>query len=180
MSESTKHYRCRHIFTDGHRCGSKSLRNETFCYYHHNACRPLMQRHENVVPNRKSTFDLPAFEDRTAVQSAIHLVAARLATNQLDSRRAGLLLYAMQIALQTHPRLPIAAPVPPEDLVNDITLHPTLGHIAPESEFNEPEPEKGFADAMFELSDQESKAALLNYSAANPAAPETVPAYRTT
>ena len=30
-----KRYRCRHIFIDGRRCGSPSLRREPFCYYHH-------------------------------------------------------------------------------------------------------------------------------------------------
>jgi hypothetical protein len=29
---ATKSYPCRHIFADGHRCGSKSLRTEAFCY----------------------------------------------------------------------------------------------------------------------------------------------------
>ena len=34
-------HQCRHIFTDGHRCGSVSLRNEAFCYYHHNFRQPV-------------------------------------------------------------------------------------------------------------------------------------------
>ena len=35
-----KKYYCRHIFTDGHRCGSPALRNQHFCYYHHATRRP--------------------------------------------------------------------------------------------------------------------------------------------
>ena len=31
---------CRHIFTDGHRCGSPCLRREPFCFYHHTARPP--------------------------------------------------------------------------------------------------------------------------------------------
>ncbi len=157
MPETTKHFRCRHIFTDGRRCGSKCLRNETFCYYHHNACRPLMQRHAAVEANPKAAFELPPFEDRTAVQAAIHQVASRLATNQINPRRAGLLLYAMQIALQTHPRLPVAAPAPADELVEDTTLHPTLGHIAPESEFVDPPVARSFTESIFEAWERESR-----------------------
>ncbi len=36
-----KRYQCRHIFTDGHRCGSPCLRHEDFCYYHHTTRRPV-------------------------------------------------------------------------------------------------------------------------------------------
>ncbi|RSL15183.1 hypothetical protein EDE15_0661 [Edaphobacter aggregans] len=34
-----KRYQCRHIFTDGHSCGSPCLRHEDFCYYHHTTRR---------------------------------------------------------------------------------------------------------------------------------------------
>ena len=36
----TRQYQCRHIFTDGHRCGSICLRGEPFCYYHHTTRKP--------------------------------------------------------------------------------------------------------------------------------------------
>ena len=29
-----RRFQCRHIFTDGHRCGSPCLRGEEFCFYH--------------------------------------------------------------------------------------------------------------------------------------------------
>ena len=50
--QTPKRFQCRHIFTDGHRCGSPTLLVEThdatlpdrthedFCYYHHTTRRP--------------------------------------------------------------------------------------------------------------------------------------------
>ena len=32
-ADNPKRYQCRHIFTDGHRCGSPCLRGEELCYY---------------------------------------------------------------------------------------------------------------------------------------------------
>ena len=86
-------YQCRHIFTDGHRCGSRSLRGEYFCYYHHQTRRPV----ENLRERRghQSTFDLPLPEDRSAIQAAIGQVIQRIALNEIDPRRAGLILYAL-------------------------------------------------------------------------------------
>ena len=48
---------CRHIFTDGHRCGSPSLTDELFCYYHHTTRKPLANPKDRR--RRQSTFDLP-------------------------------------------------------------------------------------------------------------------------
>jgi hypothetical protein len=53
-----KHYHCRHIFTDGHRCGSNSLRNEDFCFYHHNTRRPKPA--PDLYPNPLHLRNAPA------------------------------------------------------------------------------------------------------------------------
>src|SRR5580658_1203488 len=92
---NSKHFQCRHIFADGHRCGSKCLRKENFCFYHYRSHKP------NILPDYTDTlscFELPAFEDRSSIQAAITLIAQRIASGNLDSKRAGLLLYAAQIA----------------------------------------------------------------------------------
>ncbi len=39
-----KPYQCRHLFTDGHQCGSPALRGEELCYFHHTARRPNPRR----------------------------------------------------------------------------------------------------------------------------------------
>ena len=139
-----KRYLCRHIFTDGHRCGSICLRGEHFCYYHHTTRRPAANPKQRR--SRRATFDLPLPEDRSAVQASIGLVLQRIAANDIDPRRASLILYGLSIAASN---LPKAAPhsashsrnrsTPPPEQVEEITTHPDLGTLAPQSEFNPPE-----------------------------------------
>src|ERR1700716_2358259 len=54
----TKQYQCRHIFTDGHRCGSPCLRGEDLCYYHHTTRKPVADPQQRRV--RRSAFELPS------------------------------------------------------------------------------------------------------------------------
>ncbi len=140
-----KRYLCRHIFTDGHRCGSICLRGEHFCYYHHTTRRPAANPKQRR--SRRATFELPLPEDRSAVQASIGLVLQRIAANDIDPRRASLILYGLSIAASN---LPKAAPhsasqsrnrntTPPPEQVEEITTHPDLGTLAPQSEFNPPE-----------------------------------------
>jgi hypothetical protein len=99
-----KRYQCRHIFTDGHRCGSPCLRQEDFCYYHHTTRRPVQDPRQRQI--RTALFDLPMPEDRAAIQRSIGEVLRRIARNEIDRRRAGLLLYGLQIASTNLPRDP--------------------------------------------------------------------------
>jgi hypothetical protein len=140
MQAKTKRYQCRHIFTAGHRCGSPSLRNEHFCYYHHTTRKAAPK----VRPLAPFEFELPIPEDRAAIQQALGEVLHRIATNQIDSRRAGLLLYGLQIAAcilpkperpaKNQPRKP--EPQPVEEIID----HPELGLLAPETEFSHRDP----------------------------------------
>src|SRR5207253_8270328 len=107
MQEATKQYQCRHIFTDGHRCGSPCLRGEDLCYYHHTTRKPIANPHERR--GRRSTFDLPLPEARSAIHHSIGQALRRIAANEIDPRRAGLLLYGLQIASLNLPK-PAAAP----------------------------------------------------------------------
>src|SRR6185312_6614130 len=81
MPEEPKRYQCRHIFTDGRRCGSPSLRHEELFYYHHTPRHPVENPAERSA--RHAHFDLPLPEDRSAIQSAIGQVLQRIARNQL-------------------------------------------------------------------------------------------------
>ncbi len=136
----TGKYQCRHILTDGHRCASPCLRQEEFCYYHHTSRRPVENpRHRR---SRRSTFHLPLPEDRSAIQSSIGEVLRRIASNDIDPRRAGLLLYGLQIASGNLP----PAPAPNKkssydntsEIVEEITIDPTHGPIAPRAEIERP------------------------------------------
>jgi len=77
----SKHFQCRHILADGHRCGSKCLRGEQFCYYHHTTRRPAPKHGsctpQPEMPDTMSRFDLPLPEDRSAIQASSWPAALR-------------------------------------------------------------------------------------------------------
>ena len=130
ISTARARFQCRHIHADGRRCGSPALRAEDFCYFHHSSRKPTskpLRRH-----SRRSAFDLPLPEDRTAIQLSIGEVLRRIASNDVDPRRAGLLLYGLQIASANlpHPRHPAPEPAP----VDEFLLDPALGPLAPPAE----------------------------------------------
>ena len=119
----TPRFQCRHVFTDGRRCGSPALRTQNFCYFHHTSRAPIQD-----APTRKrrqSTFQLPNpadLSERSGIQHTIGLILRRIATNEVDPRRAGLLLYGLQIA-----SLNLGKSKPPTgsaDIVDDITIDP--------------------------------------------------------
>jgi hypothetical protein len=135
-----RRYQCRHIFTDGHRCGSICLRDEEFCYYHHTTRRPIQNPRARRC--RQSTFDLPITDpnDRTGLQSAIIEVLRRIAANDIDPRRAGLLLYGLQIASLNLPKPQTTQrdrKIEQPDTVEEITTHPELGILAPKTDIDE-------------------------------------------
>ncbi len=133
-TETPKQYQCRHIFTDGHRCGSPCLRGEDLCYYHHTTRKPAP--HPRTRRGHRSTFEIPLPEDRSAIQQSIGEVLCRIASNDIDPRRAGLLLYGLQIASLNLPRPATHrnAKLEPVEIVEEITTHPELGVLAPRAE----------------------------------------------
>src|SRR5260370_12993081 len=133
-TEATKQYQCRHIFTDGCRCASPCLRQQEFCYYHHTTRRPIANPRQRR--SRRSTFHLPLPEDRSAIQASIGEVLRRIAANDIDPRRAGLLLYGLQIASLNLPKPATHHNAKPEpaEIVEEITTHPELGVLAPRAE----------------------------------------------
>jgi hypothetical protein len=133
-TETPKQYQCRHIFTDGHRCSSPCLRQEEFCYYHHTTRRPVANPKQRR--SRRSTFHLPLPEDRSAIQASIGEVLQRIAANDIDPRRAGLLLYGLQIASLNLPK-PQTLTKPEPQTVEEITIDPALGFLAPRTDISE-------------------------------------------
>ena len=89
-------YQCHHIFPDDHRCGSPRMRSEQFCYYHHDSRRPVVRPHERLA--RRTTFSLFTPTDFDAIQESLGELLVRIAAKDIDPRRAGLLLYCLQIS----------------------------------------------------------------------------------
>jgi hypothetical protein len=85
---------CTYIFPDGHTCGSPALRGQYHCYFHHPSRRPT-----NPYPRRTQRgFALAAPRTHREFQSALSEVIQRLASNKLDTKRGGLLVYLLQMA----------------------------------------------------------------------------------
>src|SRR5712672_1543134 len=134
-TEQPKQYQCRHIFTDGRRCSSPCLRQQEFCYYHHTTRRPIAEPRQRR--SRRATFHLALPEDRSAIQASIGEVLQRIAANDIDPRRAGLLLYGLQIASLNLPKTPPAKLTESQaesHTVEEIITDPELGILAPRTE----------------------------------------------
>jgi hypothetical protein len=165
IEQAEPKYRCRHILTDGHRCLSPCLRGEEFCYYHHTTRRPVANPRQRR--SRRSAFELPNPEDRAAIQSSIGEVLRRIAANDIDPRRAGLLLYGLQIASSNLPKAKFAPASSGEDsterdtyagnapnTVEEIVLDPTLGILAPRTQYSQDRP-KGYIGLLLDHLDQQ-------------------------
>jgi hypothetical protein len=146
-------FHCRHIFTDGLRCGSFCLRGEEFCYYHHNSRRPVSTQELQHRKLHREEFVLPNLEDRSAIQAAISDVLQRITSNEIDPRRAGLLLYGLQIASLN---LPKPGPnVYAAETVEEVVEDATFGPIAPRAEKSQETRKKSVTDLLLEELDRE-------------------------
>ena len=146
---------CRHIFADGRRCGSPALRSPggsseaslPFCYFHHNSRRPIQDA--PTRRRRQSRFTLPNPEDRSAIQQGLAQVLQRIASNEIDPRRAGLLLYGFQIASLNLPRPD--PNVKPKEPVCEVIHDPVHGLLAPPAELGHDEPMGSAQRLLMEL-----------------------------
>lgn len=77
--------RCEHIKSNGVRCGSPALRDRRFCYFHYNLIGPRV----NVFP---------LLEDGNAIQLELSEIIRLLLEQRIDTKRAAVMLYALQIA----------------------------------------------------------------------------------
>ena len=80
--------RCEHIHLTGMRCGSPALRGKAHCYYHTEVCR------ERPV----TAANIPALDHALNIQQTTRDLMTQIIAGQLDTKRCGLLLYALQIA----------------------------------------------------------------------------------
>jgi hypothetical protein len=100
MSSSSDRYSdeaCQQIKLDGEPCRSAALRGKKFCYYHlHAGPPPKDASNPGVIPQVQ--FHLPLLDDATSIQATISLVCEHLLHRRLEPKKAGILLYAMQVA----------------------------------------------------------------------------------
>jgi hypothetical protein len=116
---------CRHIRTNGLRCRAFALRDKPFCYphekanAHHRNLKPQPDRsivihdqHNDPDYLRKNPLvadyydlkpkalhlDFPPLEDRQSIQVALSMLLTALAQDRIDAKRAGPILYGLQVA----------------------------------------------------------------------------------
>ena len=175
-------YQCRHIKPDGRRCGSPSLRSEHFCYYHHTGRRagPRQPQVTTAIARKSSTFQLPSPADlaeHSGVALALGLILHKIAHNEIDPRRAGLLLYGLQIASVNLKR----NYTPPSETLclEDIAFDKDLGPMAPEAELGSNEPKSVIQQLIekFESQAEFESQADCKASPGQPAMDSTCPTY---
>jgi hypothetical protein len=128
--------RCHHVKVNGTQCGSPALRGKCYCYFHINyrhlgAYGVKLRGHRNPFAGR-----FPVLEDANSIQAAVMQVIRLILAQQIDSKEAGLLLYALQIASSNLQRLRL------EPLHYEVVVDPLLvgysrigGHPTREEQF---------------------------------------------
>jgi hypothetical protein len=116
---------CRHIMPSGAKCHALALGGKSYCYYHTRlhtfATRP--------DPSPLDNLKIPVLEDRSAIQLALAHVLDALGSSRLDAKRAGLYLYALQIALQSVQQ---PSTIHPRSVVPSMTVSPAGEELGPE------------------------------------------------
>ncbi len=99
---------CHHILppsdsAPAHTCGSPALRGESFCFYHHPTRTSVPSRADQQARLRerrlaRRTISLPLPRNRAELFKSFNYVISLVAANQIDLRRASLLLKALKTA----------------------------------------------------------------------------------
>ena len=80
--------RCRWVKQDGTGCGSPQIRKHIYCF-----------AHKQMMEARALALRLPAPEDANAIQISLMRVQKALIDDTISTKKAGLLLYSLQLAL---------------------------------------------------------------------------------
>jgi len=104
--QTASDYECQHVRPSGRKCEATAIRGHRFCYFHlqtrrsQSAITPAEAvANGATAPAPAATIlTLPMLEDRSAIQLVITDLLRALAANQIDTKRASLLLYGLQIA----------------------------------------------------------------------------------
>jgi hypothetical protein len=116
--------KCRHIKPNGLRCDSPALKQAHFCYFHSKI------HTVGAEPNLKyGPMLLPAPEGSAAIMLSIAKINDALLSGRIDTKRAGLLLYSMQIASQ---HLESHDPSDVDQTIETMTIAPNGDELAPE------------------------------------------------
>ncbi len=88
LAQANEAPRCRWVKQDGTTCGSPQIRRHIYCY-----------AHKQMMEARAMALCLPALEDANAIQIALMRVQKALIDDTITAKKAGLLLYSLQLAV---------------------------------------------------------------------------------
>src|ERR1019366_4898619 len=107
--------RCQHIKTNGTQCGSPALRDGKFCYYPR-GCRPERVTVKGA-DGKPSGILVPVFEDAHSIQTMVRQVVMLMLEDKIDDKKAGRVLYALQIAAAILKHMEAEKPRPVQGVV---------------------------------------------------------------
>jgi hypothetical protein len=114
--------RCQHIKVNGTQCGSPALRNEKVCYFH-SQCRVTKVAVTEAWKNGEIV--LSPFEDAGSIQFTLRQIAQMLLEQKITEKKAGLLLYTLQIASSNLKQMNAEKPRPTQVVVDPETVGET-------------------------------------------------------
>jgi hypothetical protein len=112
---SNKILRCQHLKVNGTQCGSPSLRETNYCYYHIRYHWPELNALEN---NNELLKSLPTLEDANSIQVSLAKVIERLVMLEIDHKTAALMLYALQTASMNLKRTTLEPQLPTQVVID--------------------------------------------------------------
>jgi len=113
MGNAVEIRRCQHIKVNGTQCGSPARRNEPYCHYH----RENQPERVKVGGEGVGEVLVPVFEDAQSIQSVVRQVAMLVLGGKIENKKAGLVLYALQIASANLKRMETEKPRPVQVVV---------------------------------------------------------------
>ena len=90
--------RCQHLKINGTQCGSPALKRNHLCYFHKRWQETRIVLNANRARRGRAALDLPVLEDANSIQVSLMQVMRLILSGQMDTKTAGLLLYALQTA----------------------------------------------------------------------------------
>ena len=137
---------CRHVRSNGARCGSPALTDRALCYHHikvarhHRHLGPSHDEEPTIIhpisasdrtqrdpilaeyfatPATPLALDLPPLEDRESIQIALSMIITAMAQNRIDPKLATAMLYGLQVASSNASHLSHDSP---QNVVRDIVI----------------------------------------------------------
>ncbi len=112
--------RCQHVKVNGVQCASPALRRKSHCYFHERAHYERKLAAENKSAPRN--FGFPLLEDANSIQVALMKTVQMLGSGCLDTKTAGLMLYALQIASSNLRRIEFESQKPTDVVIDEDTV----------------------------------------------------------